>query len=101
MPDVATQLDSESFAPGVRFAEWRRAIEELAGVDAQVVGPGESSFKSSVRHRELGRLTILEFDAEPYQVRLASKPGSAPRKERLALWLGIEGIGWMEQGGVT
>jgi AraC family transcriptional activator of tynA and feaB len=97
---VATQLNSESFSPGLRFTEWRRTIEELAGMDAEVVAPGESSFKSSMRQRNFGPLTILEFDVEPYQVRLAEKLGSAPR-QRLILWLSIDGSGWMEQGGVT
>jgi len=94
------QLNSESFSPGLRFTEWRRRIEEIAGMDAEVVAPRESSFRSSVRQRNLGPLTILEFDVEPYQVRLAQKLGSAPR-ERLVLWLSIDGAGWVEQGGVT
>jgi AraC family transcriptional regulator, positive regulator of tynA and feaB len=93
-------LDTESFSPGLRFTEWRRRIEEIAGMDAEVVAPGESSFRSSVRHRNLGPLTILEFDVEPYQVRLAQKLGSAPR-DRLVLWVSIDGAGWVEQGGVT
>jgi len=94
------QLNSESFSTGLRFTEWRRRIEEIAGMDAEVVAPGESSFRSSVRQRNLGPLTILEFDVEPYQVRLAQKLGSTPR-ERLVLWLSIDGAGWVEQGGVT
>ena len=94
------QLNSESFSPGLRFTEWRRRIEEIAGMDAEVVAPRESNFRSSVRQRNLGPLTILEFDVEPYQVRLAQKLGSAPR-ERLVLWLSIDGAGWVEQGGVT
>jgi AraC-like DNA-binding protein len=93
-------LDTESFSPELRFTEWRRTIEEIAGMDAEVVAPGESSFRSRMRHRDLGLLTILEFDVEPYQVRLAAKPGSVPQ-ERLVLWLSIDGSGWMEQGGVT
>jgi AraC-like DNA-binding protein len=93
-------LDTESFSPGLRFTEWRRTIEELAGMDAEVVTPGESTFRSSMRRRDLGPLTILEFDVEPYQVRLAAKLGSAPQ-ERLVLWLSIDGTGWVEQGGVT
>ena len=94
------QLNSESFSPGLRFTEWRRRIEEIAGMDAEVITPRESSFRSSVSQRNLGPLTILEFDVEPYQVRLAQKLGSAPR-ERLVLWLSIDGAGWVEQGGVT
>jgi len=97
---VVMQLNSESFSTGLRFTEWRRRIEEIAGMDAEVVAPGESSFRSSVRQRNLGPLTILEFDVEPYQVRLAQKLGSTPR-ERLVLWLSIDGAGWVEQGGVT
>jgi AraC-like DNA-binding protein len=93
-------LDTESFSPELRFTEWRRTIEELAGMDAEVVAPGESSFRSRMRRRDLGPLTILEFDVEPYQVRLAAKQGSSPQ-ERLVLWLSIDGTGWMEQGGVT
>src|SRR3979411_585099 len=93
-------LDTESFSPGLRFTEWRRTIEEVAGMDAEVVTPGDSTFRSSMRRRDLGPLTILEFDVEPYQVRLAAKLGSAP-KERLVLWLSIDGTGWVEQGGVT
>jgi AraC family transcriptional activator of tynA and feaB len=94
------QLNSESFSPGLRFTEWRRRLEEIAGMDAEVVAPGESSFRSSIRQRNLGPLTILAFDVEPYQVRLAQKLGSAPR-ESLVLWLSIDGAGWVEQGGVT
>jgi AraC family transcriptional activator of tynA and feaB len=94
------QLNSESFSPGLRFTEWRRRIEEIAGMDAEVVAPGESSFRSSVRQRNLGPLTILEFDVEPYQVHLAQKLGSAPR-ESLVVWLSIDGAGWVEQRGVT
>ena len=94
------QLYSESFSPGLRFTEWQRRIEEIAGMDAEVVAPGESSFRSSIRQRNLGPLTILEFDVQPYQVRLAQKLGSAPR-ESLVLWLSIDGTGWVEQGGVT
>jgi AraC-like DNA-binding protein len=94
------QLNSESFSPGLRITEWRRRIEEIAGMDAEVVAPREPSFRSSIRQRNLGPLTILEFEVEPYQVRLAQKLGSAPR-ESLVLWLSIEGAGWMEQGGVT
>ena len=69
-------------------------------MDAEVVAPGESSFRSSIRQRNLGPLTILEFDVQPYQVRLAQKLGSAPR-ENLVLWLSLNGTGWVEQGGVT
>jgi AraC-like DNA-binding protein len=69
-------------------------------MDAEVVAPDESSFRSSIRQRNLGPLTILEFDVEPYQVRLAQKLGSVPR-DRLVLWLSVDGAGWMEQGGVT
>jgi AraC-like DNA-binding protein len=94
------RLDTESFSPGLRSTEWQRRIEEIAGMDAEVVTPRESSFKSSVRQRKLGPLTILEFDVDPYQVRLAQKLGSAPR-ESLVLWLSIDGAGWVEQGGVT
>jgi len=97
---VATQLNSESFSPGLRSTEWRRRLEEIAGMDAEVVAPGESSFRSSIRQRNLGPLTILEFDVQPYQVRLAQKLGSAPR-ESLVLWLSLDGTGWVEQGGVT
>jgi AraC-like DNA-binding protein len=97
---VAVLLDTESFSPGLRFTAWRRTIEEIAGMDAEVVAQGESSFRSSVRHRDLGPLTILEFDVEPYQVRLAAKLGSAPQ-QRLVLWVSIDGAGWVEQGGVT
>ena len=97
---MATLLNTESLAPGLRFTEWRRRIEEIAGMDAEVVTPGESTFRSSIRQRILGPLTILEFDVEPYQVRLAQKLGSAPR-ESLVLWLSIDGTGWVEQGGVT
>jgi AraC family transcriptional activator of tynA and feaB len=94
------QLNSESFSTGLRFTEWQRRIGEIAGMDAEVVAPGESSFRSSVRQRNLDPLTILEFDVQPYQVRLAQKLGSAPR-ESLVLWLSIDGAGWVEQGGVT
>ena len=69
-------------------------------MDAEIVAPDESSFKSSIRQRNLGPLTILEFDVQPYQVRLAHKLGSAPR-ESLVLWLSFDGTGWVEQGGVT
>ena len=99
--NLDTQLDTESFSPDTRFTAWRRRIEEIAGMEAELVAPGESSFRSSVRNRNLGPLTILEFDVEPYQVRLASKLGSAPPEERLVLWLSIDGSGWVEQGGVT
>jgi AraC-like DNA-binding protein len=94
------QLNRESFSPGLRITEWRRRIEEIAGMDAEVVAPGEPSFRSSIRQRNLGPLTILEFEVEPYQVRLAQKLGSAPR-ESLVLWLSIDGAGWMEQDGAT
>lgn len=69
-------------------------------MDAEVVAPGESTFRSSVTQRNLGPLTILEFEVEPYQIHLAEKLGSAPR-ERLVLWLSLNGAGWVEQGGVT
>jgi AraC-like DNA-binding protein len=94
------QLNTESLSSALRFTEWRRRIEELAGMDADMVAPRESSFTSSVRHRNLGPMTILEFHAEPYQVRLAQKLGTAPR-DRLVLWLSIDGAGWVEQHGVT
>ena len=94
------QLNSESPSPILRFTEWRHRIEEIAGMDAEVVAPVESTFRSSIRQRNVGPLTILQFDVEPYQVHLAEKLGSAPR-ERLVLWLSLDGAGWVEQGGVT
>ena len=94
------QLNSESFSPRLRFTEWRRWIEETAGMDAEVATTRESTFRSSVRHRNRGPLTILEFDVDPYHARLAQKLGTLPR-ERVVLWLSIDGTGWVEQGGVT
>jgi AraC-like DNA-binding protein len=98
--NLDTEFDSESSSPDLRFSAWRRKIEEIAGMDAEVVAPRELTFRSSIRQRNLGPLTILRFDVEPYQVRLAQKLGSSPR-ESLVLWLTIDGAGWVEQGGVT
>jgi AraC-like DNA-binding protein len=99
--NLDTELDGEPSSPDLRVGAWRRRIEEIAGMEAELVAPGGPGFRSSVRHRNLGPLTILEFDVEPYQVRLASKLGSVPQEERLVLWVSIDGAGWVEQGGVT